>query len=501
MSNKLLEKYRNFSPAAKASFWFVFSNVMLRGISFITLPIFSRILTTAEYSVVSVFSSWENIISIFCTLTLWGGIFNIVLVKHSEERDKYISSFQGLATTLTILFFALTIVFIQPFCKFSKMSPFLMVCMYVQILSQTPFFLWQGKQRIDYKYKLIVLITVIMSVLNPILGYIAVTHTENKAEARILVGVILNLFIGLLFFIFNLSKGKTFFNKDIWKYAVTFNVVLIPHYLAQQVLAQSDRIMINNMCSSGDAGIYSVAYSFAMLLTLVTSGINSSFNPFIYKCIKSEKYEKLRKATTFLLFGIAAVTVAMICVIPDVFKLMLPESYYPAIWVIPPVAGAVFFQFLYPLFGSVEFYYEAKKYVTIASVFGAGINVVLNYFFIKLFGFIAAAYTTLFCYIMFSVFHYFAMRIVLKKQGNRERIYDMKTILLVSIILIGAIIGITILYNNSIARWCVIGFVIILTFLMRKKIIGFVKELKDKTKEEFVSDPLLLFSEELLEFA
>ena len=147
------------------------------------------------------------------------------------------------------------------------------------------------------------------------------------------------------------------------------------------------------------------------------------------------------------------------------------------------VAGAVFFQFLYPLFGSVEFYYEAKKYVTIASVFGAGINVVLNYFFIKLFGFIAAAYTTLFCYIMFSVFHYFAMRIVLKKQGNRERIYDMKIILLVSIILIGAIIGITILYNNSIARWCVIGFVIILTFLMRKKIIGFVKELKDKTKE------------------
>ena len=483
MSNKFLDKYRNFFPAVKASFWFTVSNVMLRGISFITLPIFSRILTTAEYGVVSVFGSWETIISIFCTLTLWGGVFNLVLVKHSEERDKCIAGFQGLATTLTLAFFALSIIFIKPFCKFSTLSPFLVVCLYVQILSQAPFLLWQGKLRFDYKYKLIVLITVVMSVLNPIFGYIAVIHTEYKAEARIVVSTAMNLVVAIIFFVVNIKKGKTFYNKEIWKYAVKFNIVLIPHYLSMQVLSQSDRIMINNMCSSSDAGIYSVAYSFAMLLTLVTTGINSSFGPFIYKCIKAENYEKLRKSTTFLLFGIAAMTIAMICVIPDVFKLMLPESYYPAIWVIPPVAGAVFFQFLYPLFGSVEFYYEAKKYVTMSSVFGAVINIALNYVFIKLFGFIAAAYTTLFCYICFSAFHYFAMKIVLKKQGNNARFYDMKIILLISTVLIGAIIGVTMLYNNSIARWCVIGFVIILAFLMRKKIIGFVTELKDKTKE------------------
>lgn len=482
-NNKLLQKYRNFSPATKASFWFVVSNVMLRGISFITLPIFSRILTPSEYGVVSLFSSWETIISIFCTLTLWGGVLNIVLVKHGAERDKYIAAFQGLATTLTLTFFIITLIFIKPFSKFSTLSPFLIVCMYIQILSQTPFFIWQGKQRFDYKYKLIVIISIIISILNPILGYIAVINTEYKAEARIVVGVILNLVIGLLFFIINIKKRKFFFNKSIWKFALQFNLILIPHYLAQQVLNQSDRIMINNMCSTNDTGIYSVAYSFAMLLTLVTSGINSSFTPFIYKCLKEEKYEKLRNTTSVLLIGLALMTVTMVCLIPDVFKLMLPESYYPAIWVIPPVAGAVFFMFLFPLFGSVEFYYEAKKYVTIASILGALLNVGLNFIFIRIFGFIAAAYTTLFCYICFSIFHYFAMKIVLKKQGITERIYDMKKIILISTILIGAIIGITILYNNSIARWCVIGFVIILAFFMRKKIIGFVNELKDKIKE------------------
>lgn len=478
MPNKFLEKYRHFPPAAKASFWFVVSNVMLRGISFITLPIFSRILTTSEYGIVSIFTSWETIFSIFCTLTLWGGVFNIVLVKNNDEKNKYISSFQGLATSLTLVFFILTFILIKPFHELSTLSPFLTLCMYLQILAQTPFALWQSEQRFEYKYKLLVLITIITSILNPVLGYFAVIHTEHKAEARILVGVILNLIIGIIFFIINLKKGKTFFSKEIWKFAIKFNIVLIPHYLAMQVLSHSDRIMINNMCNSSDVGIYSVAYSFAMLLTLVTNGVNSSFTPFIYKCIKAENYKKLKSTTTFLLIGIAVTTIAMICVIPDVFKFMLPESYYPAIWVIPPVSAAVFFMFLYPLFGSVEFYYEAKKYVAMASVFGAILNIGLNYVFIKLFGFIAAAYTTLFCYICFSVFHYFAMKIVLKKNNNSERIYDIKFISLISIILLLCIFGITLLYNNTILRWSIIFLVFIFAVIFGKRIISFIKEIK-----------------------
>lgn len=475
-----MEKYRNSSPAVKASFWFVISNVMVRGISFITLPVFSRILTPAEYGVVSVYGSWSAIIQIFCTLTLWGGIFNLVLVKHNNEKDKYIAAFQGLATTLTLAFFIITIVFLNPFSKISTLSPFLIVCMYLEIFAQTPFFLWQGKVRFDYKYKLIVLITILISVLNPLIGYYVVLHTEYKAEARIAVGVCINLVVGIIFFIVNLTKGNIYFNKDIWQYAVRFNAVLIPHYLSMQILNQSDRIMINNMCSSGDAGIYSVAYSFAMLLTLITNGINFSFGPFMYKCIKANQYEKLRKSTTFLLIGIVAIAFSVICVIPDVFKLMLPESYYPAIWVVPPVVGAVFFMFLYSLFGSVEFYYEAKKYVTIASVLGAGLNIVLNFVFINLFGFIAAAYTTLFCYISFSAFHYFAMRIVLKNSGSTARIYDMRMIVLISIILLSGIIGITILYCNTVVRWCMIGGIVVLIVMLKKKIVMFVREIVAK---------------------
>lgn len=121
---------------------------------------------------------------------------------------------------------------------------------------------------------------------------------------------------------------------------------------------------------------------------------------------------------------------------------------------------------------------NVKKYVTIASILGALLNVGLNFIFIRIFGFIAAAYTTLFCYICFSIFHYFAMKIVLKKQGITERIYDMKKIILISILLLISIIILTLMYQNNIVRWCTIGTVLLLVAMFRKKIISFVKVLR-----------------------
>lgn len=478
MLNKFLEKYRNFSEPAKASFWFVVSNVMLRGISFITLPLFSRLMTTEQYGEMSVYHSWISIFTIFTTLTLWGGVFNVVMVKNPDKQNRYIAAFQGLAITITAVFLVFSIIFKTVSSSLLSLSPFLAVSVFINILATIPFFLWSAKQRFAYKYKMLVAITVITSVLNPLLGYFFVINTDRKTEARIFAELIINCILGISFFFINLRNGKVFFDKAIWKYAFRFNVVLIPHYLSMQVLSQSDRLMINKICGSSDAGIYSVAYTFGMLLTLVTSGLESSTTPYIYKAIKENTVLKMKKNMDILLVFLMVLSVFAMCLIPDFFKLLLPDYYYSAIWVIPPVIGAVFFMFLYPMFGSVEFYFEERKYVTVATVFSAVVNVILNFLFIKLFGFIAAAYTTLFCYMAMSLFHFLAMNLVLKKHNFNEDIYDNKFIFLLSSVLI-LIIGIMpVLYMNSTVRWCVIGAICGAGILGRRRVVGFLKEMR-----------------------
>lgn len=474
-----IRKYRNFSAPAKASFWFVVSNVLLRGISFITLPLFSRLMTTEQYGELSVYHSWISILTIFTTLTLWGGVFNVVLVKHQNEQNKYIAAFQGLAITITAVFLAFSIIFDKAFSLLLSLSPFLVVSVFVNIFATIPFFLWSGKQRFAYKYKTLVAITVITSVLNPLLGYFFVISTDKKAEARIFAELIINCILGIVFFFINLRNGKVFFDKAIWKYAFRFNVVLIPHYLSMQILSQSDRLMINKICGSSDAGIYSVAYTFGMLLTLVTSGLESSTTPYIYKAIKENTLLKMKKNMDVLLAFLVVLSVFAMCLIPDFFKLLLPDSYYSAIWVIPPVIGAVFFMFLYPMFGSVEFYFEERKYVTFATVFSAVVNVILNFVFIKLFGFIAAAYTTLFCYMTMSLFHFFAMNLVLKKHNFNEKVYDNKFIFLLSAVLILSVGIMPLLYMNLVIRWSVIVVICAAGVFGRRRIVSFLRMVKE----------------------
>ena len=44
--------------------------------------------------------------------------------------------------------------------------------------------------------------------------------------ARILSVVVVNVFVGLFFYIYNFIKGKTFYYKEYWKFALLFNLPL-----------------------------------------------------------------------------------------------------------------------------------------------------------------------------------------------------------------------------------------------------------------------------------
>ena len=52
----------------KASFWYTVSSILLKGIGFITTPIFVRILTKSEFGTYSNIITWYSIITIIATI-------------------------------------------------------------------------------------------------------------------------------------------------------------------------------------------------------------------------------------------------------------------------------------------------------------------------------------------------------------------------------------------------------------------------------------------------
>ena len=100
---KLWNKYKNMPVQVKASLWYTICNFFQKGISFIVVPIYVRLLTTAEYGEWSVFQSWRDILIIFASLNLYAGVYTKTLVDNTDDRDRYTSSMQGLGTVISLV--------------------------------------------------------------------------------------------------------------------------------------------------------------------------------------------------------------------------------------------------------------------------------------------------------------------------------------------------------------------------------------------------------------
>lgn len=473
--NNIVKKYKKLPTSIKATFWFVIASFLQKGISFITVPIFTRLLTAEQYGQVSIYQSWLSIIIIFATLSLWGGVFNNGMLKFEDDRDKFISSIQGLSTIVTILFFIVYLIFHDFFNSVIGFSTPLILVMFAQLLVIPALNYWMAKQRFDYKYKKLVLITILMSIITPLLGVLAVFSTEDKGIARILSAALVQICVGIIFYIFNMAKGKVFFHKKYWKFALGFNLPLVPHYLSGIILNQSDKIMIDKFSGTDKAGIYSLAYSVAMLLTILITSINNSFIPWTYKRIKERKYSDVGDISKFILLIIGVTILFLVALAPEVVKILAPDEYSEAIWVIPPIAVSVYFIFLYTLFANIEFYFEETNFIMIASIIGAALNIILNFLFIPVFGYFAAGFTTLFCYIIFSFAHYYFMKKVCKKYINGESIYNIRFIILLSSGLILSSMLLMIIYNYAIIRYLLICFTGIVLIILRKSIYKKIK--------------------------
>lgn len=473
----LMEKYKTMHAPAKASFWFLICSFLQRGISTITTPIFTRLLTSAEYGQFNVFNSWMGIVAIFVSLNLSGGVYVQGLIKFDKERNIFSSSLQGFTTALVGGWTAVYFLFRDFWNHLFSLTTVQMIAMLVLIWSSSAYNFWAAEQRTFYNYKALVIITLLVSIISPLLGIFCVIHAHDKVTARILVWALVDLIAYIGLFVVQMRRGKKFFSAKFWKYALVFNIPLIPHYLSQTVLNSADRIMIKNMVGSEAVGIYSLAYSISLIMTMFNTALMQTISPWIYQKIKDNKINDMASVAYPTLALIAAVNLILIAFAPEAVAVFAPKSYYEAIYVVPPVAMSVYFMYAYDLFAKFAFYYEKTTFIMIASVAGAVLNIILNYIFIGLCGYRAAGYTTLACYIIYCVGHYIFMNKICNQFCKGNQPYDIKRILAITILFMGAGFVLLFTYNNIIVRYGIVIAACIAAFIKKKELADVVKKI------------------------
>ncbi len=460
----------------KATIFFFVCVVINKGVAIITTPIFTRIMSTDEFGDYSVYSAWNNIANVFISLNLSSGVYTQGLVKFDGDK-KFTSSLQGLSFFLAIIWSLIVLLFGDYFTKLTTLSLIKQYSMIISIWASAAFSFWATEERVNLRYKYLLICTILISIIQPSVSISAVLFSEDKVLARIIATTLVQVVIYSFLFIKQILNGKKFVSKKYWLYALSFNLPLVPHYLSEIVLTSADRIMIDDIIGSSEAGIYSLAYSISTLMLICNMALLQTINPWIYKKIKNREENNIPRIAYSTMIIVAIANIFLIVIAPELVKFFAPAQYASAIWVIPPIAMSVYFQFMYCLFADFEFYYKKTSFIMVASIICAVSNIALNLIFIGLFGYLAAGYTTLFCYILYAISHYMFSRKVCKDYLNNSKIYSIKMLFSISGVFLVAGFGVMILYNYPFIRYFIMLSLFVLLLIFHKKIVSLVKHL------------------------
>ena len=479
------KKLNSASPAAKASFWFVVSSVMLKGISFITTPIFTRLLGPEDYGITSVFVSWEGVISIFATLSLAGGVYNVAQTKYGDDIDGYTSSMMALTATASLLVYSVCIGINLVFPELFQLNTAYLVYMWLQTLTNAAITFWLMRKRFVYDYKSVIIYTLANALLSPAIAIVGILlFPENAAMAKVIGAGISGIAIGIFMMVFWFVRGRKFFNAKYWGYALKFNVPLLPHLLAGTILGSSDKLMINSMVSTAAAGIYGIAHSITGLVGIITQAINHSLIPYTMQSIKSGNLRGLKKTVTACVAIVSVVCMCVMLFAKEGILIFATEEFIDAVWYIAPLTLSVLFSFIYGIVGNIMYYYEKTWQMSLVTICLAAVNLVTNYFGIIWFGPVAAGYTTLICSVLQMVIYYFVVR---RYEKHLSEIVDLRWFFVIIAVCLGLMVYSTVFYDIFWARFGLISVAAATVVVLRKRITRLFKSMS-KNEEQQASD-------------
>ena len=392
--------------AVKAGIGYTIGNILLKGCTFLTLPIFARILSTSDYGVYTTYLAYELILTSIIGLGIYGGVKNAKL-KYSLDFEKYISVVLCFVCLLAIAC-AIIIVPVLPFIREkTALTNILIYTLLLHSLGDAVIQIYACKLNIQFKYKAYLGLSSFNTLFNIGISILLIEwiFPNQRYLGRIFGTAFPVILVSIIIMISSVLKGKCLFNKDYIRYALTLGLPLVPHVLSQSILSQFDRIMITDFIGSSEAGIYSFIYTISTVLLVISNSLDSAWTPWMYMMRKENRDDEIDMPSRKYILFFSLLTMGFICVAPEVIKVFGTTEYYDGINLIVPLSLANYFMFLYFLPVNLEYYSNKTFYISIGTI-GAGIvNFVLNFIFIPVFGYRAAAYTTLLSYAFLFVLH------------------------------------------------------------------------------------------------
>ncbi len=384
---------------ARASVFFTVSNLAAKACALVFTPIFTRLLTPAEYGTYSLFSSYLSVLLVLGSLELSGSVIIRVFQKYREACSLCVlvaSAISVLCSTAVFAVFILIRRIIHAPALFSGAE----VLLYIMMISTSLINVYISKSKFLYKWKSVLVTTLVQSLIIPILSIllINVNYFKDMNHVGLKLGVASAVMAAcaVLFTVITFSscigelreqrsdKQQLFSSvRGICTSLLKLALPLLPYYFSVMVIAQSDRFFISEYFDRNAVAIYSVAYSLGIALNAVFSGITNSLCPWIMRKVRAGDFGKIRSTLNTLITVCILSIICFLSLASDLLSIIAPEEYTSGLPVVFIIALCPLPLSLSQVMSSVAIAKERVGGVVVSGVVPAVISVLSNAFLLQ----------------------------------------------------------------------------------------------------------------------
>lgn len=387
------------SSLIKSSGIYTLANILNSAIPFFMMPILTRYLSPVDYGITTMFTVLMGFLTPFIGVNMNGAINRQYYERDQVDLPKYITNCLMVLVINTLFISAIVFLLTGPI---SKLTAFpgdwlwsVVLVSAFQVIIQITLVLWQVQVK-PIAYGMFQVAQTLLNVASTI--YLVVSLGYNW-QGRIISQVLAVGIFGILAF-FSLYKNgwiKFGLDKKYMKHMLSFGIPLIPHTIGAFVINMIDRIFITNMVGLAATGIYSVGYQFGMVIGILQDSFNQAWVPWLFEKLKKNNFEdkkKIIKITYLYYVLILGISLLFSLAAPLLISVLIGDKFKGATQYVIWVAFGYAFNGMYKMVTNY-IYFVQKTYILAFITFGTAIlNMILNYYLIKLNGAIGAAQAT-----------------------------------------------------------------------------------------------------------
>lgn len=387
------------SSLIRNSIVFGSAEVLNRALPFLLLPLLTRVLSAAEYGLVSTFTVLVSIMSSIAGLSSHGSV-NVAYFRLSrDELPEYVGSvLTVLASSTVVVAVAIGLLapVLQPWTGFG--APWLLAALAVasmQFVTLVNLVLWQAEEKSVahsvYQFGQ-ALTTTLLS-----LALVVVWRFGWRGQVlAVLTATTLFALVSLVV----LSKRGMLRRPKARVHvmdALRFGAPLVPHELAGWLITGLDRLYLTALVGASSSGVYAAAYQVGLIVSVPAAAFNRAWVPYLFRQL-ADAGEAGRRRVVQITYLYFAVILAGTGVLTVVSRIVLPHVLGPAFTRSATMVGWIAlgyaFNGMYLMVVNQLFYEKKTGWLGVATVVAGLIHAVVSYLLIRQFGARGAAIAT-----------------------------------------------------------------------------------------------------------